>query len=153
MKLELQEPYAPRPTTFIELWQHGGWKMKVYGISYRRERPRPQLVEAAKRIARERLPSVTGDETYGVGFLGIHDGRGGNWIFVDWWADENVLHHHLYQSSDQEPERFEYVTPSGLMACVFELRVIVGEQQAWIDTVLANPAGPGIEAYLERRAV
>jgi hypothetical protein len=40
-------------------------------------RPREELVEAAKEIARKRLTNSTNsDNHYGVGFLGVHDGRG-----------------------------------------------------------------------------
>lgn len=150
MRLELSEPYAERPTEFVELWEHDGWRVKVYGVAHGRAAARPELVETAKRIAAERLPRA-GDDNYGVGFVGVHDGRGGNWIFVDWWSDENVLHHHLYHAPGDETERFEYVTPTGVLACVFELRVVVAEREAWIDTVLANPRGPDLDAYVDRR--
>ena len=35
--------------------------------------------------------------------------------------------------------------------CVWELVVAAAERQAWIDSVLANPAGPDIERYLATR--
>lgn len=40
---------------------------------------------------------------YGVGFLGVHDGRGADFVFIDWWAEENELHHHLYMASHNQP--------------------------------------------------
>ena len=87
---------------------------------------------------------------YSVGFLGIHEGRTANFVFVDWWAEENELHHHVYVSSMAAPAELAYMTPTGLAACVWDLRVMAFERQAWIDTVLRNPKGPDFEAYLKQ---
>lgn len=150
--LRLREGYSERPTRFVELWEHRGWRLKVYEIAYGRDHARPELLEAAKERAAARLPTpAVAPGRYGVGFLVAHDGRGGVFSLVDWWADENELHHHLWLGPEDEPGHLEYVT-SGLVACVFELRVIVAERQAWIDTVLANPDGPDLDAYLARRS-
>ena len=149
--LKLQEPYQTRPIRFLELWEEAGWKLKVYGIAYRRAFPRPELVQAAKRIAQPHLQQAASPgQGYGVGFLGVHDGRGANFVFLDYWADENELHHHVYISPSDQPAQLEYATPSGLIACVWDLRVLCFERQAWLDTVLANPGGPDLEAYLAR---
>ena len=68
--IELREPYEKRPIRFLEEWRHEGWRLKVYGIAYRREGPRAELVEASKRLAREKLPRPAGGVgRYGVGFL------------------------------------------------------------------------------------
>lgn len=150
--VELLERYQRRPIRFLELWQESGWRLKVYGITYQRADPRPELVHAAKTVALRWLKRPPENQrTYGVGFMGIHDGRGANFVFLDWWADENELHHHLYISPVNKPEQLEYVTPKGLASCVWDLRVICFERQAWIDLVLGNPSGPDLEAYLNRR--
>jgi hypothetical protein len=150
-ELNLQEAYDVRPIRFLELWRESGWTLKVYGIAYRREHPREELVEAAKEIARKRLTnSTTSDNHYGVGFLGVHDGRGANFVYLDYWADENELHHHVYVSPSEEPASLEYVTPTGLIACTWDLRVLSFERDAWIECVLANPTGPDMEEYLAR---
>ncbi|HVG30121.1 MAG TPA: hypothetical protein VM864_10510 [Pyrinomonadaceae bacterium] len=150
--VELREPYRARPIRFLEEWSHAGWRLKVYGIAYEGERPRAGLVEAAKRIARERLPrpAVTASR-YGVGFLGVHDGRTANFVFVDWWADENELHHHVYTAASNELEKFDYATPTGLSACVWDLRVQSFEREAWLEEVLKNSSGNGLEGYMARR--
>lgn len=147
----LKEPYAPRPIRFLELWEPDGWRIKVYGIAYRRERPDPELVEAAKKVARERLSGAAADRHYGVGFLGVHQGRGADWVFVDWWADENELHQHVYISPPGHPEELVEVTATGVIACVWDLRVMCFERGAWVEQVLANPAGPDVEGYLACR--
>lgn len=148
----LQEPYAPRPIRFWERWEEAGWRMKIYSILYQQPASRPELLEAAKILARERLrTSATDKSHYGVGFIGIHDGRGAVFLFVDFWADENELHHHVYVAPKDDPTNLTYVTPTGLTACVWDLRVLCFERQAWIETMLANPAGPDLDAYLARQ--
>jgi hypothetical protein len=145
------EPYRPRPIRFLDVWRAEEWRLKVYGIAYERAAPCPKLLEAAKVVARDRLATVTIANHYSVGFLGVHQGRTANFVFVDWWADENELHHHVYVSPTAEPEKLQYVTPTGLVACVWDLRVMAFERQAWLDHVLQNPRGPNLEAYLEHR--
>jgi hypothetical protein len=67
--------------------------MKKYTIAYRREAARPDLIEAAEAVAADTLPTPAIAPTRdGVGFLGIHDGRGAGLVFVDWWEQENELH-------------------------------------------------------------
>lgn len=112
------------------------WRLKVYGIAYQGEYPRARLIEIAKALASERLPLLAGTEgCYGVGFLGVHDGRGADVVFIDWWAEENELHHHVYMSSHSQPDQFEYVTPTGLLApgiCVScALSARHGFSQSW----------------------
>jgi hypothetical protein len=150
--LKLQEPYKTRPIRFLELWQEAGWRMKVYGIAYQGDRPRPQLVETAKQLARQRLPLAEAQSNhYGVGFIGVHEGRGANFVFVDWWADENELHHHVYTGPLDQPDKLEAWQPSDPIACVWDLRVLCFERQAWLDMVLKNRVGPDIEGYLAYR--
>lgn len=152
--ITLQEPYQPRPVRFLELWTPEVWRIKVYGIAYRRNLPRPALVEAAKTVTRTHLRALqTDDSHYGIGYLGIHDGRGANFVFFDYWADENELHHHVYVSPADEPPALAYTTPTGLSACVWDLSVQCFERKAWVETVLGNEAGPDVEAYLGMQMV
>lgn len=146
------EPYQNRPIRFLELWQHGAWRLKVYGIASGRPAPRDKLITAAKAVAGKRLANVAASmQHYFVGFLGIHDGQSANFVFVDWWADENELHHHVYTSPCDEPARLTYATPTGLIACVWDLRLMAFERKAWLDTVLKRGSGADLNAYLERR--
>lgn len=143
-------PYETRPIRFLELWQHDNWQLKVYGIAHRRQAPRPELVDAAKSVARKRLATVPDTmEHYGVGFLGVHDGRTANFVFVDWWANENELHHHVYVSPTEEPSRLTYSMPTGSVACVWDLRVMEFERHAWLTAVLKRPQGHGLDEYLQ----
>jgi RimJ/RimL family protein N-acetyltransferase len=144
--------YQRRPIRFLDLWTHGAWRLKLYGISSDRAEPRNELIDAAKDVAADRLASIPASmKHYSVGFLGVHDGKTANFVFVDWWADENELHHHVYISPTEDPARLEYATPSGLVACVWDLRLMDFERQAWLDTVLQRGGSPDLDAYLEQR--
>lgn len=149
--LALQEAYATRPIRCSEVLEAEGWRLKVYEAAYRRERARPELVKAAKDLV-YRLPQPPdGDGRYGVGFLCAHDGRGGCYAFVDWWADENELHHLIYVAPADQPGELEPVGPGGLMACVWDLAIMAFERETWLDAVLNNPDGPDLGRYLEGR--
>ncbi|HUP32838.1 MAG TPA: hypothetical protein VM184_07375 [Gaiellaceae bacterium] len=86
------ETYRARPIRCTGLLEAEGWRLKVYEGADDRDRPRAELIESAKRLV-YRLPQPPGGEgRYGVGFLCAHDGRGGCFACIDWWADENELH-------------------------------------------------------------
>lgn len=142
-------PYAPRPIRFLELWQVEGWRLKLYGIASVRPSPRPELVRAAKQVGLCHLRSLpAGLSHYHVGFLGVHDGRTANFVFLDFWADENELHHHVYVSPTAQPDQFTYVTPTGLSACVWDLHLQAFERDAWVRHVLLPGGTPRFEDYL-----
>lgn len=149
--MRLSEPYRPRPIRPLGILRHEDWRLKVYGIAYSGPRPPDDLVAAAAGIARETLPSpalISG--RYGVGYLGVHAGRGSDFVFVDWWEDENELHHHVYVCPSGEPEQLAEATATGVCACVWDLAVMSFERRAWLETVLMNASGPDVEAYLTR---
>lgn len=149
-KLKLKNEYRPRPVHFLELFECGPWRVKLYGLAAEHKRLLPELVKAAKELARTVLPSgAEASDAYGVGFAGVHCGLDSNFIFIDWWANENELHHHVFTSSLEKPLEINRA-PEGIAACVFDLQVIWFERNAWVEKVLANPRGPDIEAYLER---
>jgi hypothetical protein len=148
--VRLAEPFARRSVRPLDLLTVDGWRLKVYGITYQGQRPVQTLVEAAVAAARERLPcpAVT-DDRYGVGFIGAHDGRGANFVFIDWWENEDELHHHTWLSSKGHPGSLRPTTPRDLTACVWDLAVIAHERAAWLRHVLARAKGPDLDGYLE----
>jgi hypothetical protein len=150
--VRLAEPYVTRSIRFLDLISFDGWRLKLYGIAYRGERPVEALVEAAAAAARERVPrpAVT-DDRYGVGFVGAHNGRGENFVFVDWWAREDELHHHTWLSSHEEPGRLRATGPDDLAMCAWDLAVIGHERAAWVRHVLTRVEGPDLDAYLGDR--
>lgn len=149
--IELSESYSTRPIRFLELAEQDGWRVKVYGISIHDTIPEPSLVEAAIDHAFDQLPTpATADDRHGAAILIVHEAREGNFVLLDWWFGENMLKHHLYFSPYDDPYRFEDISDTRTMACVWELRVFSFERDAWIDTVLANESGPDLDAYLAR---
>jgi hypothetical protein len=52
-------------------------------------------------------------------------------------------------SPKDDPAAFTQVEhqPAG---CVWELEIVDFERRAWLEDVLSNPAGPDIDAYLDR---
>lgn len=153
--LNLKSIYKTRPVRFLNLAENAGWRIKVYGIRYSKdgteETPDPSIVKLAQRAMLAQLPqpAVT-DSHYGIGFLIIHQGQHRNWLLLDWWYDQEILKQLLFSSPLDAPGD---ITPaeSDLLACTWELAVHSFERQAWIDTVLNNPAGPDLEAYLQQR--
>lgn len=148
--MKLMEQYKPRSVRFLELWQPQNWRIKVYGIVYDGERPEEKLVTAAKEVALAKLQKSAPDTNhYSVGFLGIHQGRGANFVFIDWWADENELHHHVYNNSGDNPDELIYILPDGPSACCWDVAVIAYEREAWVKHILQKPDNPDLESYLQ----
>ncbi len=152
MELKLSEPYSKRPIRFLELLTRNGWQLKIYGIAHTGERPPGELVDAAKKIATEVVDSIPlHHTTYGVGFVGVHAGRGENQIFVDVWANENELLHSVFVSPSDKPQQLATAPQGHNTACVWDLHLQYFERQAWVEEALAKPESPDIEAYLGRR--
>jgi len=144
-----QNRYRTRPVRFLELWHCDGWQVKVYGIAYQRQVPRPQLVSAAKQAAQYRLPQPPGaGERAGVAVLIVHDALGSTWALVQWW-EGNILHNHVYGGDPASPSLLAPVT-DGPMAWTYELAVIGFEREAWVHHVLAAPQ-PDLGGYLAAR--
>lgn len=149
--ISIAEPYSKRPIRFLDYWDLDGWRMKVYGIAYAGGTPDSALLDAAKGVATARLEeSGSQCNHYHLGFVGVHQGKTGNFVFVDWWADENELHHHVYISPSDSPEQLAYMTPTGLSACVWDLRVICFEREAWLEAVLKRHDAPDDAGYLAK---
>lgn len=152
--IDLKSTYKTRPVRFLDLVEHAGWRIKVYGIRFSEnsdeETPDPLIVKLAQQAMLEELPqpAVT-NSRYGVGFLIIHQGQERNWLLLDWWYDQEIIKQHLFSSPIDVPDDVTRAE-SDLLACTWELAVHGFERQAWIDTVLNNPAGPDLEAYLNQ---
>jgi hypothetical protein len=147
--MKLTEPYKPRAISFLEHFAHEGWRMKVYGIAYQAPAPADSLVASAKEFARKTLPGpAVCSSRYGVGFLGVHEGRGENFIFVDWWENENELCHHVFISPTKDPKNFRIGHTQGTLGCVWDIRVISFERNSWLKHVLAEKGTPDLESYL-----
>jgi len=167
LRLEFAGSYARRPIRFLELATIDGWRVKTYGISAKGDTPSPTLVQTAKQLAGKALPtppvrvnrngsSDDGGEPldsldrYGVAVLIVHEAREGCFVLLDWWTGENMLQHHVYFSPDTNNPEFEDVADTGIGACVWELKVLSFEREAWIDCVLASERGADLDGYCSR---
>lgn len=144
------QPYEPRSFRFIELMSIGDWRIKLYGIAWEGELPRPELLEAAKRIAAETLAKETANN-YKVGFVGAHDGRNACFVFVDFWGNENELFHRVFLSRSNDPRALIPAQDSDSSVCVWDLRLQSFECEAWIKHILGKANAPDFDAYLGER--
>lgn len=152
MTLELSMPYKTRPVRCLEIWEPRGWRIKVYGISGRNDRPPQELVDAIKSIGLRTLPEPpVADDYHGVAFLYAHEGaNGGGYCSVNWWARENELYHYQYESDANDIAALKPIEETGGSPfCVWDIAVIAHERDAWTKYVLANDAGPDVDAYLK----
>ncbi|SFJ18382.1 hypothetical protein [Thermoflavimicrobium dichotomicum] len=144
------KPYQKRAIMFLELWNPGDWNIKVYGITSPSRDLDKTLIKAAKDTIASILPrQATGEGRHGVGFMGIHAADDGNFLFADWWWNENELYHYSFIASPGSIV-FHNVTPTGRMFCIWELYVLGYEREAWIRSVLSNDS-PDMKQYLQAR--
>lgn len=108
-----------------------GWRLKSTAITHADRTFSPRFAEAAAAAARAALPHPAVTPTrYGLGFLGVHRGRTADVAFVDWWEDEDELHHIMFVTGaggDLRPAR-----PGELTACSWDLALIAFERDAWL---------------------
>ena len=51
-------------------------------------------------------------------------GRGGNFVFVDWWEQENELHHDAFFSTSTDGGSLRAATAADPIACVWDLSIV-----------------------------
>lgn len=143
------DPYVSRPTEFIDQVNSEGWRIKVYGISASSLPLPKEIVSEGTQFAVSHLPQpALTEHRYGVGFLIIHHGTMRNWFLLDWWENEDIIHHKLFSSPLDNPGSITIEPDKSLIACVHELRIITFESEAWIKTVLCKDDEPSFDRYL-----
>ncbi len=144
--------YIARPIDFIDQVNSEGWRIKVYGISAK-SLPLPEGIvsEVLKNVLSHLPKPAVTEQRYGVGFLIIHQGTLRTWILLDWWENEDIMHHKLFSSPLDKPSAITAEADKSLIACVHELRVITFESEAWIKTVLGCDDHSDVDNYLELR--
>jgi hypothetical protein len=149
----LSGPHRPRVIGSLGVREVADWQVKVYGIAWKGEGPRPSLIEAGIRSARQALPAPAwrcgeeGPDRYGVGFCVVHDASDRCFVLVHWWAAENELHQRMFSAPLEQPDALAPHTTEAI-GCVWELAVTDFERRAWLRHVLTNPGGPDLDAYL-----
>ena len=141
--------YIARPIEFIDRVNSEGWRIKVYGMSAKSlPLPEGMVSQVLKKVLSHLPQPAVTKQRYGVGFLIIHQGTMRNWILLDWWEKEDIIHHKLFSSPLNRPSAVTAVADKSLIACVHELRVITFESEAWIKTVLDRDDNLDFEKYL-----
>ena len=149
MRMSIQS-YAPRALRFVELLSINDWRMKLYGIAWKGDLPRPELLDAAKRIAIEVLANETANN-YKIGFVGAHDGQNADFVFVDFWGNENELFHRVYLARSNDPDTLAPANGSDPSVCIWDLHLQSFEREAWIKHILRKPNPPDFDGYLAER--
>jgi len=144
-------PYRRRPLRFIGRERLGDWRIKVYGIALPGRAPRPELVEATLSLAAEALPRpAVAEDRYGAGFVIAHDAMESCIGLVYWWEQLNELHQRVFVGPKDRPDGMTALRHPAA-GCVWELGILDFERRAWVEDVLANPAGPDLDRYFTRR--
>ncbi len=144
------QAFTKRSIRLIDVWRYRGWHIKLYGICQHGERPGEPLIRKAKDITRQHLPlpAIT-TERYAQAFTILHQADLFNTVTLDWWERDNELRHRVFRSLPEKPTPFEEMTASGEAACIWELRVMSFEREAWIRHILKKAEAPDWNAYLE----
>ncbi len=146
------DPYVSRPIKFIDQVNSKGWRIKVYGISAKSKPLPKEVVAAGMKSVLSHLPQPPlTEQRYGVGFMVIHHGTMRNWYLLDWWENEDIIHHKLFSSPLDKPGSVSTEPDKSLIACVHELKVVTFESEAWINTVLCQDDASRFENYLGLR--
>lgn len=148
--LDLPLIHETRPIRFCGVAEISGWRIKLYTIAGIGDAVAQAYVKAAVEVARAKLPwpAHTADR-YGVGFLIIHEAALFNQITLDWWERDNELRHRVFKADGFQPTAFRDITSTGEAFCVWELKVIGFECDAWVDKVLRMPSGDALNAYMD----
>ena len=145
------EPYAPRQYASLPIWTVGSLRLKPYVIQLPDGAGLPdRTMEAARGVTSLTLRQAAAAESgsHDLGFVILHAGLAGTWLLMDWWAHKDICCQRLARA-DPGSADFVDVSDRPLMACVWELRVIAHERDAWIEHML-TPA-PDPEGYLADR--
>ena len=143
-------PYEERTIEFTEIAASNGWRIKVYGVSAKSSPLPGEIVSVGTKVVLPHLPQpAIAEHRYGVGFLIIHHGKMRNWFLLDWWENQDILHHKLFSSPLDDPQSITPEPDTSLIACVHELRIITFESDAWIKTLLRADKSSSVDDYLK----
>ncbi len=138
-------PFQSRKTTFVNLLQHGDWRIKLYTINAKEKVDTAAVLE--KALSQLPTPALT-QNRYGVGFLIIHQGVVANWFLLNWWGYEDILHQKLFSSPIDDFAAIKNAEDKTIMACIHELVIHHFEVKAWKKWVLSTET-PDFEEYLK----
>jgi hypothetical protein len=136
--------YEPRPLSFLGVESVAGYRLKTYSIRYVDRPFNAEHFRGAWKTAATLLPQpAVAQGRPGVGFAIQHQGKTADYFILGWWDQENELPIRVFvaDAGRWRPAR------DGESYCVWDLRAIWWEREAYVGTVLAGRAD-GVEAYL-----
>ena len=140
--------HIKRPIQCLELWKDSKWTIKVYCITQPENNVDRNFISIAKQIASQEIIKVNEkDEHYYSAFLTIHIAEQFNQIIFDWWAKENELRHKVFKAEAGTPTKFTDITHTGEAFCIWELKVIAFERDAWMKHIIMKDDKPSFEEY------
>lgn len=147
---KLSEPFAPRPIHFREIYEHNGWRFKVYDITCG-DKPLAweQYQHAIARASKDLPEQPQTKQRPGVGFIICHQGHSWHYLVVCWWDSENELVTRIFVQKSDEKDSWRKAGENQSI-CVWDIEILWFERNAYIETVLSNPDAPDLGAYLDR---
>jgi hypothetical protein len=140
--------YEPRRLDFLGHETIAGYRLKTYSLRVDDAPLDRERFAAGWSAARAALPQpARADGRPAVGFAIAHQGRTGDYLILGWWDRENELPVRVWlrDGADWRP------AAGGESFCVWDLRVLWWEREAYVATVLAG-RDDGIAAYLATTA-
>jgi hypothetical protein len=140
-------PYQPRPVSFLGVRTVRGHRLKTYGIVYGDTTLDTGRFEPGLVMLSEHLPEpAVAPGRPGVGFALLHQGRTADYLVLGWWDNENELPLRVAvrDAGGWRP------AAGGESVCVWDLKVIWHEREAYVATVLSGRPGGSPEAYLSK---
>ena len=136
--------YQPRRLKYLGVESVAGYLLKVYIICEASQTLEIERFAARWELAARALPQPAMTESRpGVGFTILHQGRTADYLILCWWDQENELPTRVFLRG---PEGWR-PAEGGESFCVWDLRVIWWEREAYVGTVLAGSASAP-NAYL-----
>ena len=135
-------PYRPRTLAFLGVESALGYRLKIYSIRAGEAPFDRARFAGGWALALDALPQpavATGRP--GLGFAVLHRGRTGDYLILCWWDCENELPTRVFVNG---PDGWR-PAQGGESFCVWDLRVMWWEREAYVGTILA---GRGAEEYL-----
>ena len=100
--------YRPRRIQFHDRVERSIWTLKVYHLLHGDKEPDPALATAAVDEAMRMLPGPDdGPEHYGVGFVGVHQGKSYDFVLIGYWAYQTELRYQAYMRPTSQSYRLE----------------------------------------------
>lgn len=136
--------YQPRTLNCLGVEDWSGYHLKVFSICYGDQPIDRRRFAACFKLAADALPQPAHDaERPGVGFAILHQGKTGDYFVLCWWDRENELPTRVFLRDDSGWRP----ATGGESFCVWDLRVIWSEREAYVGTFLAGHSNPQ-ETYL-----